>query len=55
MGGDFAPKTTVGGAVKALHVLPKNFTQVLFGDQEIIISLLAEHNVSPDNFEIVQE
>ena len=53
MGGDFAPKTTVGGAVKALEVLPKGVTQVLFGDKEQILPLLAEHGVGPGNFEIV--
>src|SRR5579863_3388606 len=53
MGGDFAPKTTVGGAVKALNELPKGVTQVLFGDKDQILPLLAEHGVSPGNFEIV--
>jgi len=53
MGGDFAPKTTVGGAVKALQILPKDVKLVLFGDSEKIISLLNEHGVSADHFEIV--
>jgi len=53
MGGDFAPKTTIGGAVKALGVLPKEIKLVLFGDQDKMIPLLNEHGVSPDNFEIV--
>jgi len=53
MGGDFAPKTTIGGAVKALSVLPKEIKLVLFGDQDKMIPLLNEHGVSPDNFEIV--
>jgi phosphate acyltransferase len=53
MGGDFAPITTVGGAVKALGVLPKEVKLVLFGDRDKIISLLEGHSVSPDNFEIV--
>lgn len=53
MGGDYAPQTTVGGAVKALQVLPKEVRLVLFGDKEKILSLLKEHGVSPDNFDIV--
>ncbi len=53
MGGDYAPKTTVGGAVKALHVIPAEVKLVLFGDKDQIVPLLSGHGVSPDNFEIV--
>ena len=53
MGGDFAPKTTVGGAVKALQVLPKEDRLVLFGDKDKMMPYFTELNVSPDNFEIV--
>jgi len=53
MGGDFAPATTVGGAVKALHALPKEDRLVLFGDKDKMLPLFSEHGVSPDNFEIV--
>jgi glycerol-3-phosphate acyltransferase PlsX len=53
MGGDFAPKMTVGGAVKALKVLPEDIKLVLFGNQEAILPLLAEHGVDPSHFEIV--
>lgn len=53
MGGDFAPKTTVGGAVEAFKALPKEVKLVLFGDKDKIIPLLDGHGVSADNFEIV--
>jgi glycerol-3-phosphate acyltransferase PlsX len=53
MGGDFAPKTTVGGAVKALHVLPESVKLVLFGDKDKITHQLSEHGVSSDKFDIV--
>lgn len=53
MGGDFAPKTTVGGAIKALKVLPEDVELVLFGDKEAMLPLFAEHNVSSHHFEIV--
>lgn len=53
MGGDFAPKTTVGGAVKALHALPKEDRLVLFGDKDKMVPLFNELGISPDNFEIV--
>ncbi len=53
MGGDFAPKTTVGGAILALNVLPKEDTLVLFGDKDKMLPFFNEQGVSPDHFEIV--
>jgi glycerol-3-phosphate acyltransferase PlsX len=34
MGGDYAPKKTVHGAILALSELPKNVTLVLFGKKK---------------------
>ncbi len=53
MGGDFAPKTTVGGAVKAFQALSKEDKLVLFGDRDKMLPYFNELGVSPDNFEIV--
>ena len=52
MGGDFAPKAAVLGAIKAYKVLTGH-TLVLIGDKEAALSILAENEVSPDNFEFV--
>jgi glycerol-3-phosphate acyltransferase PlsX len=53
MGGDYAPKTTVGGAVLAFRSLPTDVKLVLIGDRDKIIPLLHEHKVSESDFEIV--
>jgi len=52
MGGDFAPKAAVLGAILAHKALsgPK---LVLIGDKDIAIKILQENNYSPDNFEFV--
>ena len=52
MGGDYAPKAAVLGAIKAYKVLTGH-TLVLIGDKEAALSILAEHGVSADNFEFV--
>ncbi len=52
MGGDYAPKAAVLGAIKAYKVLTGH-TLVLIGDKEAALSILAENEVSPDNFEFV--
>lgn len=52
MGGDFAPKAAVLGAIKAYKVLTGH-TLVLIGDKEAALSILAENEVNPDNFEFV--
>jgi glycerol-3-phosphate acyltransferase PlsX len=53
MGGDFAPKAAVLGAIAAQKSLSANQTLVLFGDKAQALPFLAEEGVSPDIFEFV--
>ena len=53
MGGDFAPKATVLGAIAAYKALSGDQKLVLIGDKEIAVSILHESNFSPDHFEFV--
>ena len=53
MGGDFAPQSTVEGAVLAQHKLSGHAQLVLFGDEELIRPELDRLNASADLFEIV--
>ncbi|WP_259068779.1 phosphate acyltransferase PlsX [Mucilaginibacter sp. X4EP1] len=53
MGGDYAPKATVLGAIAAYKALSANQQLVLIGDKEQAVSILQENNVSPDHFEFV--
>ena len=53
MGGDFAPDTTIEGAILALKELDPADVLVLFGDTEIIKDKLSENGSSADLFEIV--
>lgn len=53
MGGDYAPDSTVKGAVLAKEVLPDDMQLVLIGDEKIILEKLSEHGGSPDDFEII--
>jgi glycerol-3-phosphate acyltransferase PlsX len=53
MGGDYAPKKTVHGAILALNELPKNIRIVLFGKENEIIFELKKHNISAEKFEII--
>ena len=53
MGGDFAPKATVLGAIEARKALPDGQKLVLIGDKDIALSILREHNYSADHFEFV--
>jgi glycerol-3-phosphate acyltransferase PlsX len=53
MGGDFAPKATVLGAIAAQKTLSANQTIVLFGDKTQALPFFAEQGVSPDSFEFV--
>jgi glycerol-3-phosphate acyltransferase PlsX len=53
MGGDFAPKAAVLGAIEACKVLKAGQKLVLIGDKDIALSILQENNFSPDNFEFV--
>ncbi|MFA6923188.1 MAG: phosphate acyltransferase PlsX [Bacteroidales bacterium] len=52
MGGDFAPRATIGGAIQAHKELPSD-TIVLFGDKIIIEKELKEHNADSSYFEII--
>jgi glycerol-3-phosphate acyltransferase PlsX len=53
MGGDFAPKAAVLGAIEACKVLSAGQKLVLIGDKDIALTILQENNVSPDHFEFV--
>ncbi|MBL7904162.1 MAG: phosphate acyltransferase PlsX [Bacteroidales bacterium] len=53
MGGDFAPASTIAGAVLALNELSADDQIVLFGNRESILSELARHNTNPEKFVIV--
>ena len=52
MGGDYAPKATVLGAIEAYKVL-QGHTLVLIGDKDTAVSILRENNFDPDDFEYV--
>jgi len=52
MGGDYAPKATVLGAIEAYKVL-QGHTLVLIGDKDAAVSIVRENNFDPDNFEYV--
>ena len=53
MGGDYAPKATVLGAIEAYKVLSAGQKLVLIGDKEAALSILQENNFSADHFEFV--
>ncbi len=53
MGGDFAPASTIDGAILALKELQASDRIVLIGDETAILNHLAERNQNPDQFEIV--
>lgn len=53
MGGDYAPKATIGGAILAHKELSPEDRIVLVGDESIIRATLSEFGASPDDFEIV--
>lgn len=53
MGGDFAPKATVLGAIAAQQALSADQKIVLFGDKEQALPILAEQGVNQDVFEFV--
>lgn len=53
MGGDFAPQSTVEGAVLARAEFPEQVTVVLFGNQEIIEKELNRLQADSSDFEIV--
>ncbi len=53
MGGDFAPKATVLGALEAQKALLPDQKIVLFGDKEQALPLISENGIDPDVFEYV--
>jgi glycerol-3-phosphate acyltransferase PlsX len=53
MGGDFAPKATIMGAILAHKELPSTVRIVLIGDESTILHSLQEENADPANFDIV--
>lgn len=53
MGGDFAPNTTIQGAILAQKELNNNVDLVLIGDEKAILSIFKEKGVSSDLFSIV--
>lgn len=53
LGGDFAPKANVLGAILAYNELPKDAIITLIGDQDQIVEQLKENGADPANFEIV--
>ncbi|MDB5013023.1 MAG: plsX [Daejeonella sp.] len=53
MGGDYAPKATVLGAIAASKALSPDQKIVLFGDKDQALSILSENQVDPDIFDFV--
>jgi glycerol-3-phosphate acyltransferase PlsX len=53
MGGDYAPKATVLGAIAAQQVLSPDQKIVLFGDTEQALPILAEQQIDASCFEFV--
>jgi glycerol-3-phosphate acyltransferase PlsX len=53
LGGDFAPKSNLHGAVMALNQLPETVRIVLIGDKEIILAFLKEEKIDAARFDIV--
>ncbi len=53
MGGDFAPKAAVLGAIASQKALSVDQKIVLFGDKDQAIPILSQNNTDPDIFEFV--
>src|SRR5471030_2266008 len=53
MGGDYAPKATVLGAIEAYKALSPAEHLVLIGDKDVAVSILKENDFNPDHFEFV--
>ncbi|WP_207534953.1 phosphate acyltransferase PlsX [Desertivirga arenae] len=53
MGGDFAPKATVLGAIEAYKALDPSQKMVLIGDKEAALPIFEEQNFNPDLIEFV--
>lgn len=52
-GGDFAPESTILGAIEARKELGNDITIVLFGDEEIARTRIANEGFDPDAFDYV--
>jgi glycerol-3-phosphate acyltransferase PlsX len=53
LGGDFAPKAALHGAIMAQKELPKSDRIVLIGDRDVILAFLKEERIKADLFDIV--
>jgi glycerol-3-phosphate acyltransferase PlsX len=53
MGGDYAPKATVLGAIEAYKQLKEDQKLVLIGDRTFIDPILKDNNFNPDLFQII--
>ncbi|MFD1628915.1 phosphate acyltransferase PlsX [Pseudopedobacter beijingensis] len=53
MGGDFAPKATVLGAIEAQSHLKNDQNLVLIGNKDLILPILQEQNFNSDHFEYI--
>jgi phosphate acyltransferase len=53
MGGDYAPKAVIAGAVLAMKEFQRDVTLVLIGDKQKIQDELKEHDAPADRYEIV--
>src|ERR1043165_3567909 len=53
LGGDFAPKNCLEGALMAAKEFPKDVTLVLIGDSEIAKDFFVKNGVDPNQFEYV--
>lgn len=53
MGGDYAPQTTIEGALLAHKELPDDVRVVLIGQEQLILSELEKRNISSGTFDIV--
>ncbi|SKB80171.1 phosphate acyltransferase PlsX [Daejeonella lutea] len=53
MGGDFAPKATVLGAIEAQKALLPGQKIVLFGDKDQALPLISENGIDPEVFEYI--
>jgi glycerol-3-phosphate acyltransferase PlsX len=53
LGGDFAPKNCLDGAILALKEFPEDVKIVLFGDSVLAKEYFKQQNIDPDKFEYV--
>ena len=53
MGGDYAPKANVLGAIAAFQTLKQDQQLVLIGNREEALPIFSEHDFNPDHFEFI--